>query len=238
MAAHDATTRSNLAAKKTVESSLPVWCGSTAANDGSMGPSAFLDLLMREAADESVQDEIARAIARDPGIVMKTYDKGWVGRGKELESIRWIWAFRLAGYTRNYKRAEPPEGSILLYRGSSDARKLSMSWTANYGLAWKYATEDASAKKYPGNIYMHWASRHDILARIDFTEWNMQWHNMPAHTHQIGKYARNHYDEYVLDWRYLTDDTVHLMAVHPANLAKETYRHLSAGRRANFSVLR
>ncbi|MGV0050111.1 hypothetical protein ACRU43_12865 [Mycobacterium colombiense] len=204
-----------------------------------MDVTVFFELLVREANDEPVGDDIIRAIELNPGIVMTAYTTSWRGRGKDLDRIRWLWAFNLAGFTHNYEPAEPPKDQpLFLYRGSSDTRKLSMSWSQDYGVAHFYATRNASLKSYQGNIYAHWAWRDEILGTIEREEWLEPWPGMGYNPRQKGRYVLAQFNEYVLDWRALTDENVHLLEVHPSNLARETARCRLSGRAVNFTVLR
>lgn len=156
-----------------------------------MDTSAFLELMQR-----GTRDEVAHEIRRNPGIVMDTWQRKhghkwdgqrWAPSGRDIgwDAMPWVWAFRVAGYTRDLQPAHPPSG-ILLYRGATHERRHGMGWSSHYDYAAAYAVEDGSGRKYNGNIYQHNASGRELLASV----------------HRATR------DEWVVDPRYLHDGNV------------------------------
>jgi hypothetical protein len=58
----------------------------------------------------------------------------------------------------------------------------------------------------------------------------------PAGTITSGEYFLDEYDEFVIDYRYLDDDSVEPIAVDPLNYSDMWLRYASSGRPTGFAI--
>lgn len=144
------------------------------------------------------EEDIKEAVTAEPGIVAQAWQLD-SGRRRRAPEWRWLEAFRVAGYP-----ADLPTGPTLLYRGATQFTRLGMSWTPDYTVAATYAKHNGLHQPQCGNVYAHWAYSSEILARIN-------------HRTRDANQRCYDFEEYVLDYRYLSDDNVKPVAVGLSN---------------------
>lgn len=205
---------------------------------------------MAHPVDLKVKEKILAAIAERPGIVANAWFYFLGEWHAKIPESRWLWAFSEAGYTDRYELADRPAEAILLYRGCDQIGRLNMSWTPNYNMAQLYATNtcgfprrDENYMPRAGNVYAHWAWPEELLAHI----YHVQWERL--HSGEVWKpealnlppaalgYIESEFNEYVLDYRYLSDDNVTPVSVAPGNFADMTAMYRAAGRPTDFDLL-